>query len=363
MDDRELDAVNPDPVATGTGTAAGAARGTFVKRLRGRTVALIPSLLALGALSRYTETRTGGGPVTHTAASTALALLLAATLAAARRGLARRRNYRATTSITPVDALRTAGVGLLGLGIPLSLLAWSRHILSSNAVAVVSIMAVLLLALPSGRRDKALAVAAIFGAVLLIVGRTIGLGFPPVRAVYLGIVSGAVVDLAKAGTAIGGLVVAGALTAFLYRRLSSLEISASPDALALLLAPAAAAVVTAATVGGATGNQFFARDAIFWHLVAGAAALGTLSALVTLVRRSSPLTAAIVALTSFLPATFVTSRLQEAPFTAPMRLGTFILIAVVLVVRRTLPRTPHGTLRETPDALPTKGNRNNHHEQ
>jgi hypothetical protein len=70
------------------------------------------------------------------------------------------------------------------------------------------------------------------------------------------------------------------------------------------------------------------------------AADATLSTLVTLVRRSSSLLAAILALASFLPAVFVTSRLQGAPFTTPMRLGAFIILAVVLVVRRTLPGHP-----------------------
>jgi hypothetical protein len=291
--------------------------------------------------------------------------MLAVALAAGRLGLARRRNDRADVSTTRVDGLRIATLGLFGLGLPLSLLAWSRHILSSNAIAVVSIVAVLLLALPSGRKDRALAVAAISGAALLVLGRTVGLGFPPVRAVYLSIVSGAVVDLAKAGVAIAGVAVAGLLTAFLYRRIPSLNVSARPGALALLLAPATAAtLVLALTVGDTTtGSQIVARDAIVWYLVAGAAGLATLSTLVTLVRRSSPLTAAIVTLASFLPAAFVTSRLQGAPFTAPMRLGTFIILAVVLVVRRTLPRTLHGTPREAPDAIPTKGSRSNHHEQ
>lgn len=310
-----------------------AGRAGMLRRLRGRTVALLPALLALGAISRYAESRTGTDPGERTAGAVVIALMLVAALCAGRaiRRGRRERSMDVTTARPTVLAILTTGT--LGLGAPLALIAWSRHTLNPNAVGVAAVVTVLFLARRSGRRNLLIAAAAISGTALLVVGRTTGLGFPPVRAAYLSIVSGAVLNLGEALVAIAAVIAAGALTAFLHRRIANAPYIAEARTLLLLLLPAALVTTGAALLDGHTAAL---RGEMLWTVVAGGTALAQLATIITLVRRSSQLAAAIGVLVAFLPAIVVSSRLQGAPLTTPMRIGAVLVIAAALLLRRTL---------------------------
>jgi len=321
-----------NPAAAGERTP-GRTHGTYGGRLRSRTVALLPLILILGAVSRYTETRTGVDPVTRSATTTITAFVLAAMIHAGRRFT--RRNADPAVAVLPRGAaLRVLAVGTFGVAAPLTLLAWSRYTLSPNAVGVMLAVTTLLLAFRSRRREAAIAALMLTGSALLVIGRLLGLGFPPVRAAYLSIVSGAVLNFENAATAIAAVLVAGALATILYRKVVEEDIAARPGTLSLLLLPAA---VGTSTIALTTGSAV--RGEPVWHMVSGAVALATLAAIVTLVRRSTPLTAATGALAAFLPMVLVSARLQGAPLTTPMRIGAALVIVAAIANRITLRKT------------------------
>lgn len=299
-----------------------------------RTVALIPAMLLLGAVGRYAQLRSATSPSEHSA----FALAIAAAAAFGGSVLVARRRIESVRRTTR-EILEVIAGGAIGIGIPALILAWSRGILNSNAGGILLAAPVALLAVPFRRsRTAAVAGAALLGSLLLIVGRTAGIGFTPVRAAYLSVVSGAVIDLARAATALGALMVAGVAAALFYRRVGANDAYARPASVALLLAPAAAMSMLYATLfsGLDPGNLDV------WSLVSGVCVAVHTAAVVVLVRRTTPLLGATAALTTFLPAVIVTSRVQGAALTSTMRVGAVLVIATVVLLRKAVRETADG---------------------
>lgn len=246
-----------------------------------------------------------------------------------------RRHTTLREPLTVTERYRILMLGFLGIGMPISLVSWSRSTLTANAAAIVLIVGVACLALRAERKGFLVAVCAIAGTVLLVIGRPLSTGFAPVRALYLSIVSGAVLNYRATVVALVGVVAAGVLTAHLYRRISKLGLTSEPRHLVLLLAPAP---FCTALAGFATkGTKFYAFDT--WLIVGGFTTLASTAATLTLIRRTTPLVGAIAALTTFLPAVAITSRAHEASFTAPMRIGAVLVVASTLALRRLIAET------------------------
>jgi hypothetical protein len=307
--------------------------GCLRRRVRERTIILLPVLFLLGGLSRYAEihTRTalhGRALVTTTTA------LVGALLLYAGNNLLERRRKTPRTPLVLSERLSTLMLGVIGIGLPISLLTWSRHTLTVNASAVVLAVGVVCLAPRAERRSVLLAVSTLAGIALLVVGRALHTGFPPARAVYLSIVSGAVLNYGAAVRAFVAVIVAGTLTAYFYRNIPVRGLATEPRRLVLLLAPAPVCVL----LTGLAVNARVLDGVDPWSLIGGVSALASVAALITLVRRTTPLIGAITMLAALLPAIVVTSWSHGALLTAPMRIGALFVIAAVLNLRHLLKR-------------------------
>jgi hypothetical protein len=329
----------PDDTQSQKGETSGAARSS-VSALGRQSLPPLPLLLLFAAVSRYAAGRSGL-PVDEAAASSALSALviaLCATLAV------RYRNRTSTRSKgTWLPGRHALAVGAIGIGTPLLLLTLARNTLTQNVEALILAIPVLVLVLRT-RRYVIPAVLCLVAAAILVLGRVLELELPPVRKALVSLVSGGVVAPAAIVGALVASLVAGLLTLELYRRaprLPASELPGSVDILTALLLPGALLLVANQLVQGA----FPTLNA--WTLLNGASfACGT-AVLVRIARVTSPVVAAIAALTTFTPGVIVSSRLMGVELTTPSRWGVLISVVGVVVLRSTLRRRAVGT--ETPE--------------